>query len=165
MHDRGAGCDGIADAADSRQRLEIGHHLLRGVEGQVRVLGDDEGEGLACVVELFAVEDGPGIVMHVGGGAVAKAGGHLGKVGGGPDGEDPGHRARGGRVDGIDVGVGHGRAAESEVDQSLELDVSGEAAPPGDQALILNSAHRPADVGRHAPTISRLACPTAVGGG
>jgi hypothetical protein len=36
---------------------------------------------------------------------------------------------------------------------------------PGDQSFVLQSAHGLADVGRHAPTISRLACPTAVGGG
>jgi hypothetical protein len=51
------------------------------------------------------------------------------------------------------------------LDEVVELDVSCEATPAGDQSLVFDAAHAPADVGRHRSynNLSTYAIPCAGG--
>ena len=78
-------------------------------------LGDDDGDGLAVVVDLGVLEDGE----VAAGGRLGRADGELGGVEGGEDGEDAGGALGGGAVDGGDGAGGDGGLDDVGVDEVL----------------------------------------------
>ena len=142
-------CRGGDDVSDTRKRIQLGVHLLGRVLRLVGGLGHDQRVRLADVVDLLAVEDRPRLLDHVLGSPIAQAARDLLKIRGRPHLEHTRHRPGGCRIDGDDAGVGQRGAAEGDVDEAIELDVSGEATAACDQSLILDAAHAPADVRSH----------------
>ena len=69
----------------------------------------------------------------------------VGDVGAGPHRMNPRHRQRGRGIDGPDLRVGVRRADDPHVELAGEVDVAGEAPPPGDQRRILDPRERPAE--------------------
>ena len=146
--------------AHAVERVELRGHLLGRVLRLVRGLRDDHRERLSHIVDLVAVQDRASARDHFVGAPVAQGIGGLGQVVGGPHCDDTRHRFRGVGVDGADARMGEAGAAEGDVDEVVELDVSGESTATCDQSLVLDAGHAPADVWRHAPTISRPLNPT-----
>ena len=70
MQRRAAHIEGRVDVDDGGQRLEICHHQLRGVLGEVLVFGDDHGKRLAHMAHAIHSEDRlsrllePGVARH-----------------------------------------------------------------------------------------------------
>jgi hypothetical protein len=137
------------DVADPGQRIELGNHLVDRVLRQVRVLCDDHRVRLAGVVDFVATEDRPASGLHALGTPILQPALDLWQVVGRPGGEDALHGPRRRRVDGANSRVRQRRAAESDMNEAVERDVSRVASLARDEPLIFDSAHAPADVWSH----------------
>ena len=124
---------GLADMAHAIRR----ERRMRRIERRAPPR-PDEGAQLDVV--------GVGGVRHVGDAAAAR--GRI--VVGGNDREHARELRRGAGVDAVDARMGVGRAHEGRIGLAGGRGIIGEAAAPGDEPLVLEARHRPADV-RLAP--------------
>ena len=136
MHERGAllaCCDRVED---NRELLVDDLDQLAGVLGDVAVLGDHGGDGLAVVPHLLDCDH----VLHDGAGAEGRQRrGAFGDVLAGDDADDPRERLGLRRVDGDDLRVGVRAPEHRRVEHPGQFDVVEVAALTPEEAWILDA--------------------------
>ena len=147
---RPAGGTRAAGVGHRRQARVVDHDLLGRVLGLGEALCDHEGDRITDVTDPLGAEDRALLVHALGavavlhrdhaGQAVADAGRH--EVGAGDHREHARRRLRGRDVDGVDPGVGLGRAQHVAVGLARDVDVVGVAPRAGDEPLVLDPPHR-----------------------
>ncbi len=139
----------LGERGHGGQLVVIDHHRLRPGPRRLAAVGDDEGDPVADEAGDVAGQQRarrrqlPGKGHQAGNDAVG------GDVGVGVDRDDAGDRARLGRVDPGDAGMAIGRAHRRGEQHAGRMNVVGEAAPPGQQAEILDALGRLADPELH----------------
>ena len=168
VHERRPRLDRRGEVGDCGERLPRDLDRSCGVRRGVRVFGDDEGYRIAHMAGLAVGEYGPGSGRHRGavmGGDVPQ---HVGvatpvvaPVRAGQHGQHPRHGARPVGVDCTEAGAGMGAADEGGVRLPRQADVVHEAAPAGQEAVVLQSRQRRADM-RHGRAPSPAAVLSAI---
>ncbi len=169
------------EVGDDRQRLELDEHVLGGVDHRVAVGADDDGDGVADVLDARPWRRGQCSVALIStpGGTQAIGSAPGVDVLAGEDRHDVLALERRGGVDGDDRGVRLRRADERAPQRAGELDVVDVRRPAGDEPRVLLAAQRAADVavaggavhgGAHAPSpcaaiSSTFSAPSSESGG
>ncbi len=131
---------GALEVEHRRQRLVLDDDVARRVDGQVRRLGDDDGDRVADVVDSLDGERQVLGGLHVlGHRPRAGQGGapRLTQVRSGEGGDDAGPRSGGGEVDRDNAAVGDGRADEGGVQRAGDGEVGDETGLAREQRGVL----------------------------
>ena len=140
MEDRRARREGLARAAERRQRGVFGFHQPQGVQGGGFVVGDDDRDGLAVVAHLPARERR--LVAHV------ESDQDVGPVGAGEDPAHAGGGCGGGGLDLLDFRVGEGAVEHGGLQRAGSDQVVGVAERAADLGRRIGAERRSAQMGR-----------------
>ena len=141
---RMAGIEGAGRRVGLHQRgqsLDLDCHEIGGIFRDIRIGGEDDGDGFADIAHAIRGQDRLTIGIEAFDAGEAKIDRrYVGDIRRGPDRNDARNAARRGRVDGANLRMGMGRTHHAHVQLMRKRDVGGKAAIAGDAAADLQDA-------------------------